>query len=148
MLEELEGMLRVIAILENTMAARLEHLNLTASDPDALAGLLCRLFGWTIRWQGSAIHGGRTIHVGGPDTYMAIYSGRPGAILATSGESHATRNGLNHIGVVVEDLDVVEAKARAEGFSPHSHDDYEPGRRFYFDGPDDLEIEVVSYRKE
>ena len=47
--------------------------------------------------------------------------------------------------VVVEDLDGVEAKVKAAGYHPHNHGDYEPGRRFYFDGPDNIEIEVVSY---
>ncbi|MEC7669548.1 MAG: VOC family protein, partial [Pseudomonadota bacterium] len=28
---------------------------------------------------------------------------------------------------------------------PHNHADYEPGKRFYFDTPDGIEIEVVSY---
>jgi hypothetical protein len=60
-------------------------------------------------------------------------------------ESYSTLNGLNHIGVVVDDLDGVEARVKAEGFVPHSHANYEPGRRFYFDGPEELEIEVVSY---
>jgi len=42
-------------------------------------------------------------------------------------------------------LEAVEARVKAEGFVPHNHADYEPGRRFYFDGPDGIEYEVVSY---
>jgi catechol 2,3-dioxygenase-like lactoylglutathione lyase family enzyme len=60
-------------------------------------------------------------------------------------DRYRTPGGLNHIGVVVEDLDAIEAKVKEAGFHPHNHADYEPGRRFYFDGPDDIEIEVVSY---
>lgn len=127
------------------MTAHLEHVNLTASNPVALADMLCRLFDWKIRWQGSAIHGGHTVHVGGDDNYIAIYSGRPDVKLKAATESYSTLNGLNHIGVVVDDLDDVEARVKAAGFIPHSHSDYEPGRRFYFDGPEELEIEVVSY---
>ena len=56
--------------------ARLEHVNLTVSDPEATAVRLCRLFGWQSRWQGSAKHAGRTIHVGSTDQYIALYSGR------------------------------------------------------------------------
>ena len=33
---------------------------------------------------------------------------------------------------------------RAAGFEPHSHADYEPGRRFYFRDHDSIEWEVVS----
>ena len=61
------------------------------------------------------------------------------------GTSYETRGGLNHIGVVVEDLDATEARVKAEGYATHSHADYEPGRRFYFDGPAGIEFEVVAY---
>jgi predicted enzyme related to lactoylglutathione lyase len=47
--------------------------------------------------------------------------------------------------VVVDDLDAVEAKVNAMGFTAHSHADYAPGRRFYFHDMDGIEIEVVSY---
>jgi hypothetical protein len=30
---------------------------------------------------------------------------------------------------------------------PFSHDDYDPGRRFYFLDPDGIEYEVVSYHR-
>jgi len=53
--------------------------------------------------------------------------------------------GLNHIGVVVEDLDAVEAKVLAAGLKTTNHGDYEPGRRFYFHDHDGIEFEVVSY---
>jgi predicted enzyme related to lactoylglutathione lyase len=127
------------------MTAHLEHLNLTASDPVALADLLCRLFDWHIRWQGNAIHDGHTVHVGGENNYIAIYGGRPNGKLTEPSDSYSTRTGLNHIGIVVENLDDTESRVKLAGFIPHSHSDYEPGRRFYFEGPEDLEIEVVSY---
>jgi hypothetical protein len=52
---------------------------------------------------------------------------------------------LNHIGVVVEDLNAAEARVIAAGFMPRSHTDYEPGKRFYFDDHDGIEFEVISY---
>ncbi len=123
--------------------ARLEHVNFTASDPDALADLMCRLFGWQVRWSGAALGGGRTVHVGGEDAYLAIY--RPADETHAAGDSYHARGGLNHIGIVVDDLAATEKKVKAEGFTPHSHADYEPGQRFYFDGPDGVEFEVVAY---
>ena len=125
--------------------ARLEHLNVTVADPDATAALLGDLFGWHVRWSGDAIHGGRTVHVGDEDTYLAVYTGPGGAEQTDPDRSYLQRGGLNHIGVVVEDLDAVEAKVKAKGFQPHSHADYEPGRRFYFHEENGIEIEVVSY---
>lgn len=123
--------------------SRLEHLNVTVRDPEATAGMLVDLFGWRVRWQGAAIHGGRSIHVGGADSYLAVYAGLGGQTEA--GNSYAQRGGLNHIGVVVDDLDAVEERVKARGYKPVNHADYEPGRRFYFREENGIEIEVVSY---
>ena len=60
------------------MEARLEHVNVTVSDPDRSAALLQRLFGWRVRWSGPALGGGRTVHVGTDDQYLALYAGRDG----------------------------------------------------------------------
>ncbi len=124
-------------------AGRLEHLNLTVSDPDKTAVMLINLFGWKVRWRGDAKHGGKTIHVGSDDDYLAIYRLDPDAPKA--GDSYRHVGGLNHVGIVVDDLDAAEARVKALGFAPHSHADYEPGRRFYFDDADGIEFEVVSY---
>ncbi len=124
-------------------AARLEHVNLTVRDPRATAELLCRLFGWRIRWEGDAIHGGHSVHVGAEDDYLALYSMGPAP--SESASSYATLNGLNHVALVVDELAEAERRVVAEGFEPHSHADYEPGRRFYFRDGDGLEFEVVSY---
>lgn len=120
----------------------LEHVNFTVSDPAATAQMLCDLFGWTVRWQGPALDDGVSYHVGGRNSYVAIYS-RGGA--DAHGDSYTTPGAMNHLGVVVDDLDAVEARVTAAGFTPHMHADYEPGRRFYFKAHDDVEIEVVSY---
>ncbi|MGZ9810565.1 VOC family protein [Pseudoroseicyclus sp. H15] len=125
--------------------ARLEHVNVTVADPVATAEMLCKLFGWQIRWQGTAIHGGHTVHVGGDDTYLALYTGPGGRAQQEASDSYSQRAGLNHIGVVVDDLDAAEAGVTAAGYEPHSHADYEPGRRFYFREENGVEIEVVSY---
>lgn len=123
--------------------ATLEHVNFTVTDPEKTAQRLCDLFGWTIRWKGSAIHGGFTVHVGAGNSYLAVYSkDRPGDPAA---ESYFTRGGMNHIGITVDDLDAVEEKVKAMGYEPYNHADYEPGRRFYFDDEDGIEFEVVSY---
>ncbi len=117
----------------------LEHVNLTVSDPQRTAALMCALFGWRIRWEGPAKAGGYTVHVGTDDLYVAVYA-------YAVGEGGVQSNGrLNHIGILVDDLDAAEAKVRAAGYEPHSHGAYEPGRRFYFDDHDGIEFELVSY---
>ena len=59
--------------------------------------------------------------------------------------TYETKAGLNHLAVVVDDLEVVEDRVKAHGYTPNSHADYEPGRRFYFTEENGLEIEVVQY---
>jgi catechol 2,3-dioxygenase-like lactoylglutathione lyase family enzyme len=127
--------------------AHLEHVNITVADPKKTAAMLSELFGWHTRWEGSAMNGlGYTVHVGSDDSYVAVYSGAdPAQTVPKADASYQTRGGLNHLGVVVNDLDAVEAKVKAMGLSTHSHADYEPGRRFYFHDADGIEIEVVSY---
>jgi catechol 2,3-dioxygenase-like lactoylglutathione lyase family enzyme len=123
--------------------AFLEHVNVTVSDPAATAKRLCDLFGWRIRWHGDAKYGGTTYHVGSDASYVAVFSYTDARDPAA--ESYETKGGLNHIGVVVDDLGAVERKVVAAGYKPHSHADYEPGRRFYFHDEDGIEFEVVSY---
>ena len=125
--------------------ARLEHVNVTVKEPEATAAMLTTLFGWHVRWSGTAIHGGRSVHVGGDADYIALYTGPGGTPRAATENSYAALAGLNHIGVVVDDLDAVEAAVTAMGFKTHSHADYEPGRRFYFNDADGVEFEVVCY---
>ncbi len=119
------------------MSARLEHANVTVADPDQTAQMLCDVFGWRVRWSGPSLLGGQTVHVGSDDGYLAVFA-----------SDHPTafgRQRLNHLGIQVDDLDAVEARVVAAGMTPHTHGDYEPGRRFYFDDTDGIEYEVVSY---
>ncbi len=123
----------------------LEHVNLTVTNPEKTASMLCKLFGWHIRWQGEAKDGGRSIHVGSHTSYLAIYSRETPATQTYN--NYVTVGGLNHVGIVVDDLDELEAKVIASGYKPRAHADYEPGRRFYFydEDEDDVEYEVISY---
>ncbi|MBO9479251.1 VOC family protein [Shimia sp. R11_0] len=122
---------------------KLEHVNVTVRDPKATAALLCDLFDWQVRWEGESIHGGTSVHVGEAESYLALYT--PPEAIQNAEISYYRAGGLNHIGIVVEDLDMIEARVKAAGYEPKSHADYEPGRRFYFDGPDAVEYEVISY---
>ncbi len=106
--------------------------------------MLCGLFDWTLRWSGPATGTGRSVHVGEPDgTYVALFTG--GVVGANSFHSYLTSEAMNHIGVVVDDIDAAEARVRKAGFAPENHADYEPGKRFYFTEGNGVEIEVVSY---
>lgn len=121
----------------------LEHVNVTVPDPKASAAILCDLFGWHIRWQGEAKDQGFTVHVGDADSYLALYA--PTKPLEPLGNTYVRVGGLNHIGVVVPSLANAEANVKAAGYTPHNHANYEPGERFYFDGPGGIEFEVIAY---
>ena len=123
-------------------AGRLEHVNISVTDPDRSAELLKQLCGWEERWRGSSQMGGRSVHVGeqgNGSAYVALYTGEH----VTGGYGKGAP--LNHVGLCVDDLDAAERIVVAAGLEPFSHDDYEPGRRFYFFDWDGIEFEVVSY---
>ncbi len=117
----------------------LEHVNLTVSDPDRSSILLQDLCGWHERWRGPSQLGGRTIHVGSARDYIALYTHDRAAGPYPKGAP------LNHVALVVEDLDEAERTVLAAGLEPFNHGDYEPGRRFYFFDWDGIEFEMVSY---
>lgn len=123
--------------------ARLEHVNITVPDAKETAAFLTRLLGWHVRWEGKSLNSGYSVHVGEDGSYLALYS--PTTPVDPAVPRYVNSAGLNHVGIVVDDLDAVEARVRDLGFKTHNHADYEPGRRFYFDGPDAVEYEMVSY---
>ena len=125
------------------MAAMLEHTNYTVSDPDATAAWMCTLFGWHVRWSGAGMTTGRTVHVGTDTHYLALFT--YGDAKPSAEETYRHVGGLNHICLVVDDIDTMEAAVKEQGFVPKSHADYEPGRRFYFHDNDGIEYELVAY---
>ncbi len=124
--------------------AFLEHVNVTVSDPEATAKRLEDWFGWKVRWKGDSLEGGTTYHIGNDSSYIAAYT--PARRTAESDAvSYHTRGGLNHVAIVVDDLDATEARILKGGYKTKNHGDYEPGRRFYFHDDDGIEFEIVSY---
>ena len=123
--------------------ATLEHVNITVSDPKATAAMLSQVFGWHIRWEGASMDNGYTVHVGSKLSYIALYA--TGTPKASEIASYKMTAGLNHIALVVDDLEATEKRVLAAGLKTENHGDYEPGRRFYFRDDDNVEYEIVSY---
>lgn len=121
----------------------LEHINITPNDPEGFIKRLMDIFDWNIRWRGAAIHGGESLHVGDNESYIAIYIPPKSTEIDDPVRFKPVR--LNYIGITVDDLEAAEARVKAAGLRPKQHADYEPGRRFYYDDPSGIEIEVVSY---
>ncbi|NJM49513.1 MAG: VOC family protein [Sphingomonadales bacterium] len=120
----------------------IEHINLTVRDPDRMAAFLIDIFGWHIRWSGPSMAGGYTVHVGTENCYIALYTKRGQNY---TDDQFIKGRPFNHIAIVVEDLAAIDAKVTAAGLIPFGHDDYDPGRRFYFYDFDGIEFEIVSY---
>ena len=120
----------------------IEHTNISVTDPQRSADLFQQLLGWKIRWEGASMNSGHTIHVGDEDTYLALYTGEH-----VTGD-YSKGQPLNHVGFLVDDLDAAERIVVQHGLKPFGHDDYEPGKRFYFFDWDGIEFEVVSYAGE
>ncbi len=119
--------------------AQIEHVNITVSELDRSSALLQELGGWHERWRGPSMAGGETIHVGTDDAYISLYTNPS----VRGGFSKGVP--MNHIGILVENLDAAEAIVQKHGLKTWGHDDYDPGRRFYFFDWDGIEFEVVSY---
>ena len=118
----------------------LEHVNISVTDANRIAGLLERLTGWDRRWEGPAMNAGRTIHLGTESAYIAIYTAP-----SVTGD-FAKGAPMNHIGIAVDDLDAAEAVVADAGLTPFNHSQYNPGpRSFYFFDWDGIEWEIVNY---
>lgn len=124
----------------------IEHANITVTRPERSAELLRQLLGWEERWRGKSQLGGDTIHVGAPGNgagYIALYTNAE--VQAEKDRRYAKGQPLNHIGLLVDDIAAAEHVVVAAGLEPFGHDEYEPGKRFYFFDWDGIEFEIVSY---
>jgi hypothetical protein len=97
----------------NNEKIQLKHLNIIVSDPDKTAAWMYEVFDWPVPWQGPALGSGRSVHVGSEASYVALYCSNEAIDAAP--DSYHCLSGLNHIGVVVADLDLVEAQVRKAG---------------------------------
>ena len=123
--------------------ASLEHTNFSVSDPRQTAQHLVDIFGWHIRWEGASKTKGYSVHVGNDSSYLALYT-QPDMQPPVQ-NSYNVIGGLNHLAVVVDDIDVIEKRVRKSGLRMGEHFDYAPGPRFYFYDTDGIEYEVCSY---
>ena len=131
----------------NNATARIEHVNISVADADAIATSLCEIFDWQVRWSGPAMDEGYTVHVGSKgdnSSYFALYS--PKTLLKNTNRGHQLEACLNHVGIVVNDLSELETRLLSLGYKPCNHRDYGPCTSFYFHINESLEIEVIQYK--
>jgi catechol 2,3-dioxygenase-like lactoylglutathione lyase family enzyme len=119
----------------------LEHVNMTVRDVEASAAFYGDLFAWQVRWKGQVGDGAPALHVGDDRQYLALFQATTEGAVPYDYASP----GVNHFGVVVDDLDAARERLDDLGIAVHLVADYEPGRRLYFFDPDGHEVELVEY---
>lgn len=128
---------------------RLEHANITVKSVDEATRFLGKAFpGARVRGEGP-IHGnegrGRWVHFGTDDHYIAL---QENSNHSAPRDVTYTNDGINHIGFVVEELDLLMARLEEAGYSlsPDSAMSGHPFRRraYYFDA-NGIEWEFVEY---
>lgn len=129
----------------NTQRIYLEHANITVNNIDSAVDFFQAAFpDFNIRGGGN--HNGRKwIHLGNDDTYIAINE----AFVQQVSTRDYTRPGINHLGFVVEDADVIADRLLAAGYKrdyPKQEEKYRI--RDYFLDADGNEYEFVQYLSE
>ena len=127
--------------------ARIEHANISVADADQLASKLIDIFDWKIRWYGPSMDEGYTVHVGSEgdgSSYFALYS--PKHLIKNEDRDHRVETSLNHVGIEVGDLAVLEARLHELGYKTFNHRDYGACNSFYFLIDPYLELEVIQYK--
>lgn len=126
--------------------AYLEHANITVGSLDeAVAFLQTALPEWKVRHRGAGMHG-PWLHIGTDETYLALEE----ASQNERGPRAAYADpGVNHLGFVVPDAEVVAERMRADGYREGFQAPPHPWRRrVYFFDRDDNEWEFVEYFSE
>lgn len=120
----------------------IEHVNLSVSDLDKGIQFYCELFDFELRWRRGTESGERpAAHVGNDKYYLALFL----ADEPIRKTKEFEQIGLNHFGVVVDDIKKYESRLANLGVTPHAIEDYEPGKRLYFRDLDGIEVELVQY---
>ncbi len=127
------------------MAIRLEHANLVVRDVDGMIGFLRTAFPeFHIRGEGRNLQGGRWVHVGNDETYVALNeaSREP----AEAWVPYAGAPGTNHLGYEVDDVEGLRARLAAAGYTDSTFPNAHPHRRrVYFHDAEGNDWEFVEY---
>ena len=127
------------------MSTRLEHANLVVRDLDETLRFLRAAFPeFGIRGEGTTWSGGRWVHVGNDEAYLALSEARHDP--AEPWVPYAGKPGLNHLGFEVDDVEAVRARLAAAGYEDSSVPNAHPfRRRVYFLDREGNDWEFVQY---
>ena len=127
------------------MNPRLEHGNLTVRDLDEIVRFVRTAFPtFQVRREGEGMGGGRWLHVGDDDHYLALTQATDAT--AAPREPYDGSIGLNHLGWVVDDVDALRTRLRDAGYRESTFPNAHPHRkRVYFLDPEGNDWEFVQY---
>jgi catechol 2,3-dioxygenase-like lactoylglutathione lyase family enzyme len=127
------------------MTVRLDHANLSVRDLEGTIRFLqTALPELRIRGEGRAWGGGRWVHVGNDDAYLAL--SEASAQPAEAWVPYSGKPGTNHLGFEVDDAEAVRARLRAAGYEDTTVPNAHPYRkRVYFHDADGNDWEFVQY---
>ncbi len=127
------------------MTLRLEHANLSVRDLEAALRFVRTAFpDFRIRGEGAAWTGGRWVHVGTDDVYLALYEARKEP--AEPWVPYGGKPGLNHLGFEVDDVESLRERLRAAGYEDSTVPNEHPHRRrVYFHDAEGNDWEFVEY---
>ena len=97
---------------------RIEHLNITVPDIDAaLAFLVIVAPDFNVRKDVKSPERHRWVHVGNKQSYFALQEPHLDSLVPQSFQTTYKNYGLNHIGLVVDDLEATEERLIEQGYS-------------------------------
>lgn len=118
----------------------LEHVNMTVADLDRSVDFYSQLLDLKVRWRGTTRDGRPAAHIGDDRSYLALFQGA-----GEWPERDYTKVGMNHLGFVVDDMEVAKVRLSALNAPVHLEESYDPGKHLYFRDPDGIEVELVEY---
>lgn len=127
------------------MTTRLEHANLAVRNVDATIRFLqTALPDFHLRSEGKTWQGWRWVHLGNPETYIAINEAPDEP--AESWRSYSGKPGLNHLGYEVDDVEAVRRRLTEAGYRDSTVPNAHPHRkRIYFYDNEGNDWEFVQY---
>lgn len=120
----------------------LEHANITVNNINTAVDFFQTAFpDFKVRGGGD-LNGRKWIHLGNDTTYIALNE----ALIQKKNVKDYTQPGINHLGFVVEDVDIIAERLLAAGYQrdyPKQEETYRI--RDYFVDADGNEYEFVQY---
>ncbi len=122
----------------------LEHANITVENAEKTMEFLKTAFpDFELRGQGSLQNqSGKWVHFGNEIFYFALQ--QCDDHLSETGTRYLN-DGINHVGMVVEDLDGIVGRLGEKGYSGYESDPHPYRRRAYYFDPNGIEWEFVQY---